>query len=204
MQQMQQVHRLLGRVSDIILRSIGVNVSRLIVLVGKYGCWWSACSPSSSWPQSSSTPSAQFRRARGITSRIAALVFLSPSATAPFEDLLAAGDVESVYRIMKALAQRGDLHVIEAEKEILIAATEPPSTETLRRHYGGLAACPSRPRPYSAMWWSVSFVVVAERRITVSERIPASRIAAISLRMGTRLSWYRVAMIVEVDPTGLL
>ena len=62
-----------------------------------------------------------------------ALVFLTPCAAAPFEDLLAAGDVESAYRIMKALAQRGDLHVIEAEKEILIAATEPTSMETLRK-----------------------------------------------------------------------
>ena len=62
-----------------------------------------------------------------------ALVFLSPSSAAPFKDLLAAGDEESVYRIMKALAQRGELHVIEAENEILIAATDPPSTETLRK-----------------------------------------------------------------------
>ena len=62
-----------------------------------------------------------------------ALVFLTPSAAAPFEDLLAAGDVESVYRILKALERRGDFHIIETEKEILIAATEPPSTETLRK-----------------------------------------------------------------------
>ena len=61
------------------------------------------------------------------------LVFLTLSAAAPFEDLLAAGDKESVYRIMMALARRGDLHIIETEKEILIAATEPPSTETLRK-----------------------------------------------------------------------
>jgi hypothetical protein len=61
------------------------------------------------------------------------LVFLTPSAAAPFDDLLAAGDRESVYRIMMALARRGDLHIIETEKEILIAATEPPSTETLRK-----------------------------------------------------------------------
>jgi hypothetical protein len=62
-----------------------------------------------------------------------ALVFLTPSAAAPFEDLLAAEDQESVYRIIKALVQRGDLHVIEAEREILIAATEPTSMETLRK-----------------------------------------------------------------------
>lgn len=62
-----------------------------------------------------------------------ALVFLTPSIAVPFEDLLAAEDEESVYRIIKALAQRGDLRVIEAEREILIAATEAPSTETLRK-----------------------------------------------------------------------
>lgn len=62
-----------------------------------------------------------------------ALVFLTPSAAEPFKDLLAAGDEESVYRIIKALAQRGELHVIEAGNEILIAATEPPSTETRRK-----------------------------------------------------------------------
>ena len=62
-----------------------------------------------------------------------ALVFLSPSAAEPFKDLLAAGDEESVYRIMKAMARRGDLHIIETEKEILIAAAEPPFVETRRK-----------------------------------------------------------------------
>ena len=61
------------------------------------------------------------------------LVFLTPSIAVLFEDLLATEDQESVYRIMKALAQRGDLQVIEAEREILIAATEAPSRETLRK-----------------------------------------------------------------------
>jgi hypothetical protein len=61
------------------------------------------------------------------------LVFLTPSAAAPFEDLLAAGDQESVYRIMMALARRGDIHIIETEKEILIAATKPPFMETRRK-----------------------------------------------------------------------
>jgi hypothetical protein len=61
------------------------------------------------------------------------LVFLTPSAVAPFEDLLAAGDQESVYRIMMALDRRGDIHIIETEKEILIAAAEHPSMETRRK-----------------------------------------------------------------------
>ena len=59
------------------------------------------------------------------------LVFLSPSAAAPFEDLLSAGDVESVWRILKALEQRGDLLVLETEKEIFIDCPEPRLREIL-------------------------------------------------------------------------
>jgi hypothetical protein len=60
-----------------------------------------------------------------------ALVFLTPSAAAPFEDLLAAGDVESVYRILKALERRGELLVLETEKEIYIDCPEPRSQGSL-------------------------------------------------------------------------
>ena len=60
-----------------------------------------------------------------------ALVFLTPSVAAPFEDLLAAGDVESVYRILKALERRGDLLVLETEKEIYIDCPEPRSQGSL-------------------------------------------------------------------------
>jgi hypothetical protein len=59
------------------------------------------------------------------------LVFLSPSAAAPFIDLLAAGDVESVWRILKALEQRGDLLVLETEREIYIHCPEPCAQDTL-------------------------------------------------------------------------
>lgn len=59
------------------------------------------------------------------------LVFLSPSAAAPFEDLLSAGDVESVCRILKALEQRGDLLVLETEKEIYIDCPDPHPREIL-------------------------------------------------------------------------
>ena len=59
------------------------------------------------------------------------LVFLSPSAAAPFEDLLSAGDVESVWRILKALEQRGDLLVLETDTEIYIDCPEPRSREIL-------------------------------------------------------------------------
>ena len=62
-----------------------------------------------------------------------ALVFLTPSAAEPFKDLLAAGDEESVYRVMMALARRGELRVIETENEILIDTVEPPSMETRRK-----------------------------------------------------------------------
>ncbi len=57
------------------------------------------------------------------------LVFLSHAAAAPFEDLLAAGDVESVYRILKALERRGDLLVLETDTEIYIDCPEPRSRE---------------------------------------------------------------------------
>jgi len=60
------------------------------------------------------------------------LVFLSPSAAAPFEDLRAAGDVESVCRILKALEQRGELLVLETEKAIYIDCPEPHLREILR------------------------------------------------------------------------
>jgi hypothetical protein len=59
------------------------------------------------------------------------LVFLTPSAAAPFEDLLSAGDVESVYRILKALEQRGDLLILETEKEIYVGCPEPRSQGSL-------------------------------------------------------------------------
>lgn len=64
------------------------------------------------------------------------LVFLSPSAAAPFDDLLEAGDVESVCRILKALEQRGDLLVLETEKEIYIDRPEP----RLREIVSGMTA----------------------------------------------------------------
>jgi hypothetical protein len=59
------------------------------------------------------------------------LVFLSASAAAPFIELLAVGDEESVWRILKALEQRGDLLVLETEKEIYIDCPEPCSREIL-------------------------------------------------------------------------
>jgi hypothetical protein len=58
-----------------------------------------------------------------------ALVFLPPSAEDPFQDLLAAGDMESTFRILKALDQRGTLQMIETEREILVTACEPLSAE---------------------------------------------------------------------------
>jgi hypothetical protein len=66
-----------------------------------------------------------------------AFVFLTPSAAAPFEDLLAAGDEESAYRIMKALARRGDLLVLETEKEIYIDCPESRSQDCLQERTTG-------------------------------------------------------------------
>lgn len=61
------------------------------------------------------------------------LVFLPPSAAAPFEEFLAAGDLESAYRVMKALEGRGDVHIVESEREILVAAAEPLPPVSLKR-----------------------------------------------------------------------
>jgi len=61
-----------------------------------------------------------------------ALVFLTPSAVEPFKDLLAEGDLESVYRLLKALEQRGDFLVLETEKEIYIDRPKPRSQGILR------------------------------------------------------------------------
>jgi hypothetical protein len=64
------------------------------------------------------------------------LVFRPPDFAKSFEDLLAEGDVESVYRIMKGLEQRGDLHMIETESEIIITKpdTKPePSSEDVEK-----------------------------------------------------------------------
>jgi hypothetical protein len=52
------------------------------------------------------------------------LVFRPPDLAKPFEDLLAEGDVESVYRIMKGLDQRGVVHIIETENEIIVTRPE--------------------------------------------------------------------------------
>jgi hypothetical protein len=57
------------------------------------------------------------------------LLFQPPDFAKPFEDLLAEGDVESVYRIVKGLAQRGDIEIIETEKEIIITRLEPLSED---------------------------------------------------------------------------
>lgn len=53
------------------------------------------------------------------------LLFLPRAVAKPFETLLAEGDVESVCRIMKGLHQRGDIHIIETENEIIVTRPEP-------------------------------------------------------------------------------
>jgi uncharacterized protein YqhQ len=52
------------------------------------------------------------------------LLFLPRAVAMTFETLLAEGDVESVCRIMKGLHQRGDIHIIETENEIIITRPE--------------------------------------------------------------------------------
>ena len=64
------------------------------------------------------------------------LVFLTPSAAEPFKDLLSAGDLESIYRLLKALEQRGDLLILETDKQIYIDSPEP----RLREIVSGMTA----------------------------------------------------------------
>ncbi len=49
------------------------------------------------------------------------LVFDDPADERRFEDLLENGDAESVHRILKALQQRGDIDLVETEKEIRVS-----------------------------------------------------------------------------------
>ncbi len=61
--------------------------------------------------------------------RIRTLLFLPQAVAKPFEDLLSEGDVESVYRIMKGLHQRGYLHVIETGDEMVVMRPEASSED---------------------------------------------------------------------------
>jgi hypothetical protein len=55
-----------------------------------------------------------------------------------FEDLLADGDAESVHRILKALQQRGDIDIIETEKEIYVSGNRSVSADKRRKITRGL------------------------------------------------------------------
>jgi hypothetical protein len=66
---------------------------------------------------------ASSRRYHRIENRT--LLFLPQTVAMPFETLLAEGDVESVCRIMKGLHQRGDIHIIETENEIVVTRPGP-------------------------------------------------------------------------------
>ncbi|MGE5844370.1 MAG: hypothetical protein ACM32K_05665, partial [Syntrophaceae bacterium] len=61
------------------------------------------------------------------------LVFDNWADARPFEDLLANGDAESVHRILKALQQRGDIDIIESEKEIYVSGNRSGVSADRRR-----------------------------------------------------------------------
>jgi|WetSurMetagenome_2_1015567.scaffolds.fasta_scaffold09432_6 hypothetical protein len=54
-------------------------------------------------------------------------VFLPRTLSKPLENLLADGDMESVFRIMKVLEQRGEIHIVETESEFVITKPRPAS-----------------------------------------------------------------------------
>ncbi len=57
------------------------------------------------------------------------LVFDDPADEKRFEDLLENGDAESVHRILKALQQRGDIDLVETEKEIRVSGRRGASSD---------------------------------------------------------------------------
>ena len=68
------------------------------------------------------------------------LVFTNKDQARRFEDLLSDGDAESIHRILKALQQRGDIDIIESEKEIYVSETRPASADHGRNIFRDLLA----------------------------------------------------------------
>jgi hypothetical protein len=66
------------------------------------------------------------------------LIFDHVAEAGRLEDLLANGDDESVHRILKALQQRGDIDVIESDKEIYVSGHHGVSAGKGRRITRGL------------------------------------------------------------------
>jgi hypothetical protein len=66
------------------------------------------------------------------------IVFDNMAEAGRLEDLLADGDVESVHRILKALQQRGDIDMIESDKEIYVSGRHSVSADKGRRITRGL------------------------------------------------------------------
>ncbi len=60
------------------------------------------------------------------------LVFDNPADAKWFEYLLQNGDAESVHRILKALQQRGDIDIVESEKEIRVSGPRSVSSDKRR------------------------------------------------------------------------
>ena len=66
------------------------------------------------------------------------LIFDKRADARRFEDLLANGDAESVHRILKALQQRGDIDIIETEKEIYVSGNRSVSAGRRRKITRGM------------------------------------------------------------------
>ncbi|HET6491112.1 MAG TPA: hypothetical protein VFG28_15255 [Syntrophales bacterium] len=74
------------------------------------------------------------------------LVFDSEAEARRFEDLLSDGDDESIHRILKALQQRGEIELIESEKELRVCG--PGSTDQCSDIFGDLIASDHHPLEY--------------------------------------------------------
>ena len=66
------------------------------------------------------------------------LIFDNMAEARRLKDLLADGDFESVHRILKALQQRGDIDMIESDKEIYVSGRHSVSAGKGRRITRGL------------------------------------------------------------------
>jgi hypothetical protein len=60
-----------------------------------------------------------------------AFLFIPPSFAKTFSNLLAQEDAESIYRIMKALEQRGEIRIVKSEDQIIITPPEPEESDRI-------------------------------------------------------------------------
>jgi len=66
------------------------------------------------------------------------VVFVHTTDAKHFGDLFAAGDTESIHRIMKAIPNRGNIEIIEMDEEVYVINHHPSSVDNFRTVPRGL------------------------------------------------------------------